>query len=651
MKRTIARKGALALWVAPAFTAVRAVPVVRVVLVALTATALMASTAAALRASTATATTPAAGAGSSAEALGIGQPQIDAVSLPATDMVLATQLPDGTFLDPLRGPVGGSGLTRIVWVALRQASRLTGTEAALRVHAAELSLAKGTELDQVLPKWIMAMVFGDRLQPQLADPAPLESEEANLGDLHASGTADPCFQKPGCFNNYVLAGRLLNLELAHSGLRATKPGARLANPRLVADTLHWMAQVLPRRANETARVQVPGDGQHTGAALSDPSTYPLAYQALCAAELTRATYLAGAQAPKAMQRLETAALWELLGMTAPNGEISWWGRGQDIVWTTAASFYAAMQGSVLEQHVHPDLAGQLRRLAQVDLAALRARLGPPGFRARPIAGVPGGAGIDTYYGPVGTASLALVWLELAREIAPRVAGPATPLPAERQGAWSADPHGTGVIALRRGPIWLGVSARRADGDARTGWGLLRALRRTPSGEWQALLPDRPLLPNYRPEPPGGPLLFGARAEQHIRAHAAAAALEPRTLSTSAGPHTIAMSGVWGKGRKAVRAHWDWSASATGVALTSTCPRGDRLRFLEWLPTSGKLALGGNWLARGQFSVGFSLPISVALAPGHYASARESSLRAYSVTVACTTRLLRVVWSGSEPAPA
>ncbi len=572
--------------------------------------------------------------------LGLGQAQIDAVSLPATDMLLATQQPDGTFSDPLRGPVGGSGLARIVWVALRQASRLSGAEAALRVHAAELSLAKGTELDQVLPKWILAMVFSDRLQSLLADPAPLEREEANLGRLEASGTADPCFQKPGCFNNYVLTGKLLNLELARSGLRATRAGARLADPRLVASTLRWFGRSLPHYAGAPTTVWVPGDGMRRGVALSDPSTYPLAYQALCAAELTRAVYLAGADVPSATRRLEAEVLWDLVAMTAPNGEISWWGRGQDIVWTMAASFYAAMQGSVLERAAHPDLAARLRRLAQIDLAALRARLGPPGFRARAIAGVGGATGIDTYYGPVGTGSLALVFLELAREASPLVSGPVAPLPSELAGAWSADLRGAGALTLRHGGVWLAVSDRRVDSDARTGWGLLRALRRTASGTWRALLPDRPLLPDYRPEPAAGPLLVSGRGT-----------LEPESGSVRVDSDAIAIAGHWGSGKHAPAGSWTWAPAAAGVALTSTCPRGRQLRFVEWLPTVGSLSLGGDWLARGQFSVAFSQPISVRRLPGRYASARERALTAYAVTLACRAPSLRAVWSGSEPAPA
>jgi hypothetical protein len=581
-----------------------------------------------------------AGPAFASEGLGISQVQIDEVSLPATNMLLATQQPDGTFLDPLRGPIGGSGLTRIVWVALRQASRLQGSEAAGRVAAAERSLAKGTELDQVLPKWELAMIFSDHLQNLLANPAPLELEEANLGRLHASGTADPCFQKPGCFNNYVLAGKLLNLELAHAGLHASRAGARLADSRLVSQTLHWMARFLPGTTSQTSRVHVPGDGDQTGAALSDPPTYPLAYQTLCAAELVRAAYLAGPAAPKAMRRLETATLWDLLGMTAPNGEISWWGRGQDIVWTTAASFYAAMQGSVLEQQDHPDLAARLRRLAQIDLAALRARLGPPGFRARPIAGVPGAAGIDTYYGPVGTTSLALVWLELAREVAPSVSGPVAPLPSERSGAWSADPRGSDVFTLRRGDVWLGVSARRVGSDARSGWGLLRALRRTATGAWQALLPDRSLLPGYKPEAPSGPMLLGHGG-----------ALEPRTASVAVDSRGIALRGHWGTGKKPPRGEWTWATAGDGAGLTSTCPKGGRLRFTEWLPAVSRLASGTNWLERGGFAVSFSLPVAISPQPGRYASARERALKAYSVTVACSARTLHVRWNGSEPAPA
>jgi hypothetical protein len=573
------------------------------------------------------------------EALGVGPAQIDAVAIPAVDMLLTTQLPDGGFLDPLRGEVGGSGLTRLVWVALRQASRLSGPAARARVEAASRSLARGTELTQVLPKWVLSLVFDDHLQSYLQEPGPLEREVANLGALNASGTADACFQKPGCFNNYVLAGKLLDLELARTGLHPSEATARLADPLLVARTLRWMARTLPLTTSESAHIHIPGTPERVGAALSDPRTYPLAYQALCTAMLTRATHLAGAAAPPAMQRLEVDALWELLGMTAPNGEISWMGRGQDIVWTLGASFYAAMQGSVLVQSEHPDLAARLRRLAEVDLRALRLRLAPPGLRVRAPEGVGGSAGIDTYYGAIGTASLALVWVELAREASALVGGPVAPLPAEQQGAWTSDPRGTSLLTLRRGGLWLGVSTRRVGRDARTGWGLLRALHLGGDGGWEALLPDRPIAPRYRPEPPAGPLLVAGKR-----------LLEPHTQKAAVGAAGILLTGAW-RGRHATPGRWAWAPHGGGVQLTTTCPRRRRLRFTEWLPTVGPLRMGGTGLARGGFAIDFSRPIAVRALAGSYASAREAALTAYAVTVACTGAPLRVVWRGSEPAPA
>ena len=568
--------------------------------------------------------------------------QVDEVALPAVEMLLGTQLPDGSFEDPWRGRIGGSGLTRIVWVALRQASRLSGPAAQLRIEAAARSLALGTELTQVLPKWPLAMVFDDDLQGYLPAYASLQSELEALGPLHASGTADLCYQMRGCFNNYVLAGKLLNLELADTHLRSADPAARLSDPHLVARTLRWMAHQLPRSTSETATVHIPSLGNRTGAALSDPSVYPLAYQALCTAMLTRATYLAGAAAPKAMRRLEVDALWELLGMTAPNGEVSWMGRGQDVVWSLAASFYAALQGSVLVAAQQPSLAVRLRALAELDLRALRGRLGPPGLRSRALPQVRGSAGIDSYYGPIGTASLALVWIELAREAISDVTGRLDALPSAQQGAWTSDVRRTGLLTLRRGNVWLGVSARRFREDPRTGWGLLRALRLDRRGAWVSLLPAMPLAISKGKAPPAGPVLVAGRSTS-----------EPSTEKASVGVSGIVISGAWWGDAGTVRARWIWAARGNGVQLTTSCPRRHTLWFTEWLPVVGPLRHGLEWLSRGAFAVRYSRPIAIQALRGRYASARDASLRAYAVTVACGGggAPLHVLWTGSEPAPA
>ncbi len=566
------------------------------------------------------------------------QAQIDAVSVPAVEDLIDLQRPDGSFEDPVRGATGQGGLTRLVWVALRQASRLVGQEALERIRLARRSLSRGDEGEQLLPKWPLTLIVVDGLQRLLANPTPLLEKVAALGKLHASGVADDCYQRnDGCFNNYRLTSEVLDLELASTGLQAVGPAARLADPSLRLDALHWLGSKLPATTSESASVFAPGSsGRHLAAALSDPAYYPLAYQAFCTAMLTRAGALGGSQLPAAARHLERAALWELVGMTAPDGEISWMGRGQDEVWTLAAALYAGVQGSVLMAHVDPALAARLRRLAGVELQALQARLGPLGLRPKPNDDL-SPAGLDGYASDIGNASLALVWLELAREVAPAAGGPVSPLPSERDGGSSEDPRGNGLLALRDDRVWLGVHRVRNEGDPRLGWGLLRALRRLPDGRWVSLLPARPL-PLRGADPQGGPVLVRAGRTS-----------VPVSVGEGVGGGRIALSGAWRGAAGTVPGRWVWAPVGSGVRLTSTCPRGSSLRFVEWLPSTGPALRVGSSLAQGGFRVRFSRPVSVAALPGRWSSAREPGLRAYRMTARCGGGTLSVTWSGGEPA--
>jgi hypothetical protein len=562
--------------------------------------------------------------------------QIDSVSLPAVDALIDFQLADGAFSDPIRGETGQGGLTRLVWVALQQASRLSGEEAQERIRLARRSLSRGDEGEQLLPKWPLALIVEDGLQRYLVHPEPLVEKVAALGKLHASGIADACYQRTdGCFNNYRLTSEVLDLELARTGLHGP-PGSRLAEPNLRARTLHWLGAKLPATTSETASVLAPGSagGLHRAAALSDPDYYPLAYQAFCTAMLTRAAALAGSQLPAAARRLERAALWELVGMTAPDGEISWLGRGQDEVWTLAAALYAGVQGSELMAGRDPALAARLRRLAGVEFQALQTRLGPEGLRPKPNDDL-SPAGLDGYASDVGNSSLALLWLELAREVAPAAVGAVAPLPAEVNGGSASDPRGDGLVTLRQGRIWMGVHRVSDDGDPRLGWGLLRALRELPGGRWVSLLPERPLASGGA-DPATGPLLVRGTAQSR-----------PQTLGGGVNAGQIVLNGVWQGYAGSAPGRWAWAPSASGVRFTTTCPRGASLRFVEWFPGTGPLQRQGSRLKQGAFRVSFSTPVTVAALPGRWSSAREPHLEAYRVTARCTAASLSVLSSGSE----
>jgi hypothetical protein len=561
--------------------------------------------------------------------------RIDAIAIPAVDALIATQGSDGIFRDPVKGEVGSDGLPSFTWVALRQARRMTGDDAQRRLVAAHRALRRGTGSSSILPKWPLAMLVNDGLQDTIPDGDRATRVIANLPHLHSPGVADSCFQRTDCFNNYKLVSAALSMELAaggHGG-RDGRSGAALR-----AHTLRLLRDSLPAATSTTARVWQPGMSPRTATALSDPHRYPLAYQAFCTALLTRVIALGGNETPESVWRLERAALWELVGMTAPNGEISWLGRGQDEVWTLAASLYSGLEGSLLMAHRDPLLASRLRRLAQVELAALAGRLGPGGLRMTPT-GRAGRAGIDHYASSVGNASLALVWMELARDAAPAVRGEAHALPAEQQGGRASDPAGTGLLTLRRGDIWMGVHRRRDhDLDARQDFGLLRALRRLPGGRWVSLLPARPVVRPGAQTPWTGPALV--RHGKHS---------SPVVTGGGVGERSVTLHGHWSGAAGSAEGQWSWTPTARAVRMRSTCPRGASLQLIAWLPRIGTTSHSARVLSRGGYVVSFSQPVSVEQLAGRYGSAREPHLAAYRVSTRCSGRPLDVMYSGRMPA--
>jgi hypothetical protein len=564
--------------------------------------------------------------------------RIDEIGLPAVAALEAAQRPDGTFDDPVKGRVGGGGMPQIAWVALRQAARLQGEPAQRRIALARRTLARGANDSQLLPKWPLALIVRDGAQTALQDPGRWQRMVTNLGRLRAPGVADACYRDGRCFNNYDLVSSVLSLELARTGRRSSLRSARLHDVTLRRHTLQWLRDRLPETTSATARLSQPGLGERSMAALSDPSTYPLAYHAFSVALLTRAATLAGRDAPAAVRRLLHDALWQLVAFAGPDGETSWMGRGQDQVWTLAAAAYAGMQGSILLDRADSALAARLRRLADVELEALRGRLGDDGLRQTPL-GRAGRAGIDHYASSVGNAAHALVWLELAREVAPAVTGARRALPAETDGARASDPRSTGLMTLRSGAVWIGVHRRRSHrSDERYDFGLLRALVRRQDGTWSSLLPERPIVRPGRATAPSGPMLQrGGRVSAPV--------------ATAGGVTTtsVRLSGAWRGAAGTARGAWSWTPTRGGVMMRSSCPRGAALRLTVWLPSEGPLVRSPRGLARGGYAVALSQGFTVQAQPGRYASAREPRLTAYRVVTTCTGQAFEMRPAGSAAA--
>ena len=561
----------------------------------------------------------------------------------------ARQNEHGHFADATGRQVGGGGLPSIAWVALRQATHATSKEErAWRLQLARRTLAAGSGTSVIL-SWPLAMTVASDLGELLDDEREdLRRRVRGFGAMHAAGIADRCYQRPSCFNNYKLASAVMNLELTRSGVRSKTKGTRLYRPAATRrSTVAWLGGALPRYAPATGAVLVPGQPAQRAAILSDPETRPLAYHALSTAWAVRATALLGRGAPRGLRTLTRRSLWGLLGVAAPNGEVSWSGRGQDQIWTLGASLYAAAAGAKLFANTDPVLAARLRRLADVELRALDRRLGPGGALKVLPSGNGALSGLDHYYSATGSTGLALLWLELARADLPSPGAPRKALPSEVDRSIFADAATTGLLTRRWGRTWMGLRMKRDHSfDPRQDFGLLRALRRR-SGRWTEQRVARPRAlstaagRSAQKVPSGGPVLVDGGLR-----------LYPRAWSFRPIARGVELTGEWRSAAGHRRpARWRFTASGEGVAMGVPCPRGDAVELTEWLPRRGNARRTGRSVTRGGFRLGFAPRGRVRELATEYANARQPGLRAYRVAVRCGTPWLTTRWSGGGAAGA
>lgn len=544
------------------------------------------------------------------------------------DTLVTLQNPDGSFRDSTKGAVGGAGLIPLAYGALEAAARAQDPAQRERwTGMAALTLRRSLKSNQVLPIWPLVMLHNQGLL-SLLDPLLAEQVKARLRGLpllHAPGVADTCFQRASCFNNYRAIASILDLELLASGLRGS-PGSRLfARDRLRGRALGVLNHTMPRVLTRGSRVLLRGSEWRVSGILSDPATYPLAYHVLTTASLIRGWAMRGAGLSPQARLSARRALWGLVGMSAPNGEVSWMGRGADQTWTLGASVYAAAQGARLVGREHPELARRLRRLADLQVLALQGRLDEQGLAHAPTRPLGfGQAGIDHYASSIGNNGLALMFLAMAR---PSLEDNAirSPLPSEQPGGRFMDPKGSGTLSLRAGSIWMGVHLRRdRENDGRQDLGLMRALGRR-GGEWVSLHVP-PSGPGHPPVPRLAPRLDGR-------------AMLVRSSRVTRG--SLSLRGGWGE-RKSV---WTFSPARGGqLAWRVNCPRGHQLRWTDALP-SGPLSREKNLFIAGENSLQVQARFRVRVRQGRYSSARAPRMRLLDFTVRCQGRPVRVLYNG------
>lgn len=538
--------------------------------------------------------------------------QIDRIVARTLDSIDGVKAASGAFADPVKGSVGSSGLPQLGYPALR-ASQLAGGNSRWTAMAAA-TFSRGVGGPKLITMWPAAVTWSTGAASALpqGQRASLENTLRSAGKLHASGVADVCFQRraSGCFNNYVVMSELMNLELWATGLKAATPSARLGDKAIVA---HSLSRLIKRAAAHSSRGYVvdAGGGALPTSLISDPSTYPLAYQSLTTAMIVRGVDIASRRHAISWQTRAyvTRMLRSLVTTVAPTGEVAWMGRGQDTAWSLAAVLYASTAGQRLISD--KKLRRQLSRLAEIELAALDARSkGDRFLQVRPDNQT--GRGFDHYASAIGNASLAMTFMQLARPELGNLAKPGGPTVASTPGVHAYD-SGSHVLTARTTKGWMGIhTVASHKTDPRYDFGLLRALALR-DGRWVQLMPSRPITD-------GGPALTSAPTIEGVKPVV--------TKVDTAGDTSYVLASWRGRG-----ARFSWRIENGAAVMRGTCPAGRSVAMTAWLPQSGPLNRYGRSLSRAGYSVTVDRPF-VYTQYRSGASSRHTALAAYAMRWKC-----------------
>ena len=435
-------------------------------------------------------------------------------------------------------------------------------------------------------------------------PARREQLAGYLGRYGIPPNGAVCIAAPRCYNNLKLVDATTVLAITGAGIRASDPGVRLADP---ARARAAAARIVNRRVGRVTdfglRATEAGVGRR-GTVLSDPPSDPTAYHALSAFMLDLAVRELGPDASPSARRAHRATLEALALLVAPDGDVSYLGRGQAQVWVPALAAGALAAGARAFPARGPRYLGAaraaLRRLER--LHATRDR----GFDVVPGAGARATAdGLDPYVHTVAYNGLALFGLGVAREALLRIPG-RTPVrggPGARS-VTVADAGATGLGVTGDGRGWMAVHAiRRNTSDLRHDIGLL-ALKRRTRGGWRDLLAARPRT-EATAETAGPALIRGG------------VAIPPAGRDLEVHPGRVRFTADYTAGDRLVRrVTLSWRLTRRGARLRlSGAKRGDAFRLLAFTRAGT-----GRGRPRGLDAAGaawrFDRPVVVRRLPGY-----------------------------------
>jgi hypothetical protein len=378
----------------------------------------------------------------------------------------------------------------------------------------------------------------------------------------------PCFRRVGCYGNLKLvnATAILAALAALPGL-AGPAGAALASPQTaVREVRRLLAVTIPKLEIADGLLDV-GGARLTGAVLSDPTRNPTAYLALSAMMLGRSLELIGTPPPPPAVRSFQRAVTALLGLTAPDGELSYMGRGQGQVWTMASAAAACALAMRLLP-AQTAITTRCEGMVDTELAALGRRRSLGGVGIAIVPRTTWARGVDPYVNRADYNGLCVYALNVAVDALQGLPDPGEqPPPGTVNGVHFADTHGSGVASTSLNGVWFAVHRlSNTARDSRWGFGLM-AMQRLVAGAWSSVLTDRPLGPGEQ-----GPVLI-------LHGHP----YRPTGLTMQAAPGRVVIHGGWHLGKRLIRSTtFTYRAVGQGVTLSVPVKRGDVLMLREWV---------------------------------------------------------------------
>jgi hypothetical protein len=472
---------------------------------------------------------------------------------------------EGAIVDPVTGQVeGGYGRTFLAYGMLRASQRNP------ELNLIPIIAQALPNSDGVVQAPFNLLGLSETLLSANGALGPAATEAIQTAVLSDPPFGSPtsaaaCFQRAGCYDNLKLVnGTAVMATLATLPGHSGPAGSVFAAPTTAArGALRLLSSTIPRAEIPDGRLEV-GDIRLRGAVLSDPTRDPPAYLALSAMMLGRALELAP-PTPLALLAFQQAIV-ALLGLTAPNGDISYMGRGQGQVWTMAS----AAAGCALAMRLlasQPAITSRCESVIETELDALAIRRSLGGVGIATVPRLSWTRGVDPYVNRTDYNGLCVYALDLTADALQGLPNPGEqPLPATVSGERFTDSDGSGLATTSLHGLWFAIHRQNTNAsDSRWGFGLM-ALQHWRAGSWISSLADRPLGPSVQ-----GPVLISHGHDY-----------EPIGQTIQVTPGRVVIHGGWGSARHLIRhATFVYQATASGVLLSIPIQPGDALLIREW----------------------------------------------------------------------